>query len=93
MEGLVKQGIVINAKNTDGWTPLHYAVNNGSMGVTNTLLMNGADVTQVTNKGNTPLHIAVLKGYKEIVEILLQHVSCDKLIDFIDAGTTTSNST
>ncbi|MGL9761993.1 MAG: ankyrin repeat domain-containing protein [Wolbachia sp.] len=88
VDSLVKQGVVINAKDTDGWTALHYAVNNGRIDIVRILLTNRADVTQVTNKSNTPLHIAVLKDHKEIVGVLVQHVSNDKLNSFINAGTT-----
>lgn len=72
---------------------MHYAVNNGNIGIINTLLINGSNAIQVTNKGNTPLHFAVLKGYTEIVEVLLQQVSHDKLSDFINAGTVASGAT
>ena len=57
------------------------------------LLKSGADVTQVTNKGNTPLHTATSKGSREIVEVLVQYVSHDKLNDFINAKTTSSGIT
>jgi ankyrin repeat protein len=52
------------------------------------LLKSGADVTQVTNKGNTPLHTTTSKGSRETIDILLQYVSHNKLNDFINAKTT-----
>jgi ankyrin repeat protein len=57
------------------------------------LLKIGADVTQVYNKCNTPLHTATSKGSREIIEILLQYVSHNKLNDFINAKTTSSGTT
>ncbi|XP_071572548.1 uncharacterized protein [Temnothorax nylanderi] len=90
---LLKDGADANDKDIDGRTPLHYAVNSGRASVVNFLLENGADVIQVTNKGNTPLHTATSKGYKEIVEVLLQHVSHDKLNNFINVKTATSGAT
>jgi ankyrin repeat protein len=59
----------------------------------NILLKVGTDVTHGTNKGNTPLHTATSKGYKEIVEVLLQHVNRDNLNDFINAKTAASSTT
>lgn len=93
VQRLLKDGADANDKDIDGRTPLHYAVSNEHVGVVNILLKNGADITQVTNKGNTSLHIATSKNYKEIVEVLLQHVSHNKLNDFINAKTTTSGTT
>ncbi|XP_024880819.1 uncharacterized protein LOC112460398 isoform X1 [Temnothorax curvispinosus] len=90
---LLKGGVDVNDKDIDGRTPLHYAVNSGQVSVVNILLENGADVTRVTNKGNTPLHTATFKGYKEFVEVLLQHVSHDKLNNFINAKTAASGAT
>ncbi|XP_011705912.1 PREDICTED: tankyrase-2-like, partial [Wasmannia auropunctata] len=84
---------VVNFKDTDGRTSLHYAVNNGNIGIIGTLLQNGAEVAQITNKGNTPLHIASSKGYRKVVEVLLQFVNHDKLNDFIDARTASSGTT
>ncbi|XP_012144276.1 uncharacterized protein LOC100882592 isoform X1 [Megachile rotundata] len=93
VRNLLKNGADVNDKDSEGRTPLHYAVSNEHLDVVNILLENGADVTQVTNKGNTPLHTAASKNNKEIIEVLLQHVSRNKLIDFINAKTTTSGVT
>jgi ankyrin repeat protein len=76
---------VVNFKDTDGRTPLHHAVNNGNLDIVSTLLKNGAEVAQITNKGNTPLHVASSKGYREVVEVLLQYVIFYELNDFINA--------
>ncbi|XP_011348830.1 26S proteasome non-ATPase regulatory subunit 10-like, partial [Ooceraea biroi] len=93
VQRLLKGEINVNDKDIDRRTSLHYTVSNGWVNIVNILLKTGADVTQATNKNNTPLHIATSKGYKEIVEVLLQHVSRDKLDDFINAKTAASGST
>ncbi|KAL3278405.1 hypothetical protein HHI36_013730 [Cryptolaemus montrouzieri] len=90
---LLKNGADPNDKDINGITLLHYAVNNGQKDSVKILLTNGADVTCVSNKGNTPLHIATSKCYIEIVEMLLQHISCDKLNDFVNAKTTSNGTT
>lgn len=92
-ELIIKEKTIINAKEDGGSSFLHWAAHNGHSSIVKLLLESGADATQVTNKGNTPLHVAASKGYKEIVEILLQHVSRDKLKDFIDAKTTVGGTT
>ncbi|WP_375316490.1 ankyrin repeat domain-containing protein [Wolbachia endosymbiont (group A) of Colletes cunicularius] len=93
VQHLLKDGADANDKDIDGRTPLHYAVSNRRIGVVNILIKAGADVTQVTNKGNTPLHTATSKGYKEIIEVLLQHVSRDKLNNFVNAKTAAGGTT
>lgn len=55
---------MINAKNKDGDTPLHYATRfNERAG--EILIENGADVNVIDRYGNTPLHIACNGDYLE----------------------------
>ncbi|MBD0392011.1 ankyrin repeat domain-containing protein [Wolbachia endosymbiont of Pentalonia nigronervosa] len=97
VEDYIKKGVVVNAKDKDGWTSLHYAVQNNRNEVVGVLLNNKADVNaKTTDKGNTPLHIAVSKGNDGIVKILLQHASKLNVIkfnDFINAQTTIKGTT
>jgi ankyrin repeat protein len=93
VENCVKKDVIVNLKDTDGRTSLHHAVDNGNIDIVNILLRNGADVTRVTNEGNTPLHIATYQGHGKVVEVLLQHVSRDKLNDYINARTTSGSTT
>ncbi|XP_011704238.1 PREDICTED: ankyrin-2-like [Wasmannia auropunctata] len=93
VENCIKRGVVVNFKDTDGRTSLHYAVNNGNIDIVSILLKNGAEVTEITNKSNTPLHIASSKGFKEVVEVLLQYVNRDKVNGFIDAKTASDDTT
>ncbi len=58
----------------DGWggTPLHWACNNGHVGVVRLLVAAGADVAAKTNAGNTPLHCAARNGRLPVVRWLVQ---------------------
>lgn len=93
VELLLKDGADANDTDIDGRTPLHYAAGNGHVEIVKILLANRANIQLVTNKGNTALHTATSKGYKEIVEILCQHLSRDKISDFVNAKTTSTGTT
>ena len=58
----------VNAKASDGLTPLHLAASNDKKDVVELLLAKGAD-----NKGETPLHLAVDNGKQDVAELLRQH--------------------
>jgi ankyrin repeat protein len=65
-------GADVNAKNVDGWTPLHEAAFGGRKEIVELLISNGADVNAKHDGfGTTPLHRAAYRGHKEIVELLI----------------------
>jgi len=67
-------GADVNAKDDNGWNPLHLAAENGRKQVAELLIANGADVNAKDNNGWTPLFYAAAKtgsGHKEIVELLI----------------------
>lgn len=62
----------INAKDTKGSTPLHWASYSGSEKVVEYLLVQpGVELNERDQDGHTPLHIAVAYGYSKIVRKLL----------------------
>ena len=65
-------GTEVNAQNTSGWAPLHYAVVRGRTDTARLLVDGGADVDLRTNSGRTPLHEAAARGFMELVELLVQ---------------------
>ena len=53
------------------FTPLHYASENGHLGILESLLSKGVDIDAVDAESSTPLIIACIKGHVPIVEVLL----------------------
>ena len=56
----------------DGWSPLHYAVQNGNIDMIKFLLQNGANIYRRTYTKKTTLQIAEENHRPEIIEILLE---------------------
>jgi ankyrin repeat protein len=68
---LLSVGADVNVKNRFGWTPLHWASNDGHSQVVIKLLQNGADIEAKDNYGLTPLHWACMRGHLHAVEALV----------------------
>ena len=66
-------GTDVNAKNWDGWTPLHYAVNRRRKETAALLIAKGADVNVLDGGGYTPLDRAIKKNHTEIADLLRKH--------------------
>ena len=66
---LGKQGIDLNPKDIKGCTPLHRAVNSGSLDKIRLLLERGADVNARENRGHTPMDMAVLKQDARMIDL------------------------
>ncbi|KAI1123617.1 ankyrin repeat-containing domain protein [Nemania abortiva] len=63
---------LINARDIDDWTPLHWACREGSAEVVKTLVEGGADVAARTIEGWSPWQVAILHGNDyELLEKLL----------------------
>ncbi len=56
VEALINSGADVNAKNNQGWTPLHIVLDKDIAAI---LVANGADVNAKDKYGWTPLHAAV----------------------------------
>ncbi|KAF8105019.1 hypothetical protein N665_0164s0034 [Sinapis alba] len=64
----------LEAENTSGERPLHYASCNNSLRCVQLLVERGAQVDVLTEAGNTPLLIAIeTRGNVDIVDYLLDH--------------------
>jgi ankyrin repeat protein len=70
---LMKHGADPNARDSRGWTPLHYAASNACIGAIRALAEHGSDVGATVSSGRTSLHIAARAMCAEVVWLLLQH--------------------
>eukprot|EP00009_Paramoeba_aestuarina_P007000 CAMPEP_0201523300 /NCGR_PEP_ID=MMETSP0161_2-20130828/19302_1 /ASSEMBLY_ACC=CAM_ASM_000251 /TAXON_ID=180227 /ORGANISM="Neoparamoeba aestuarina, Strain SoJaBio B1-5/56/2" /LENGTH=260 /DNA_ID=CAMNT_0047922371 /DNA_START=69 /DNA_END=848 /DNA_ORIENTATION=- len=69
---LLDQGANENAQAEDSWyTPLHFAIESGSVESVECLLENGAEPNKTNKEGKTPLHLASASGNKKSIECLL----------------------
>ena len=52
VKSLIKEGVDVNSKDEDGWTPLHLAAYSGKKDVAKLLLDKGAEVTATITDGD-----------------------------------------
>ncbi len=71
VEDLIKEGADINAQNSNGWTPLMFAVGSAHSDLVELLLDMGADPDVPTGQGMTPLMKAAMGNDTTIAGLLL----------------------
>jgi ankyrin repeat protein len=69
---LIEGGADLNAHDDNGWSPLHFAAQAGSVAIADLLLRAGAHVNASDSNGNTPLSNAVFsyRGDGEVIQLL-----------------------
>ncbi|KAI3735430.1 hypothetical protein L6452_14927 [Arctium lappa] len=75
MENLIKcvqAGVSVDTKDSEGRTPLHWAVDRGHIDVAELLLDKNADVNLKDNEGQTALHYAAVCEREAIGELLVK---------------------
>jgi len=74
VEYLAQNGANVNYKDEDGWTPLHWAVQNGHLDIVKILIKYKADVNAKIEKGRrkgfSVLDIAVTFQHQDIIDFL-----------------------
>jgi ankyrin repeat protein len=70
-ELILKNPKLVNAKDRNNNTPLHFAAQTGNMEIVRLLLSKGAEVNERNNEGITPLHLAVQKCNQEACRSLI----------------------
>ena len=78
-------GASIHIQDNEGHVPLHYASENGHVGMAKLLIENGACVNSQSNIAWTALHFACAKGRLEVVKLLLRN-GADLALETTDEG-------
>lgn len=73
-EFLVKSGAIINARDIQNKSALHYAIQEHRLETTKLLLRNGADYNAKSRYGDDALQMACLKGAVRIFEFLVMNI-------------------
>lgn len=68
----IGDGVSVNLQDSEGRTPLHWAVDRGHTNIVELLLSKSADVNAKDNEGQTPLHYAAMCDREDVAEILVK---------------------
>ncbi|XP_010934831.1 acyl-CoA-binding domain-containing protein 1 isoform X1 [Elaeis guineensis] len=68
----IENGVSVNLRDSEGRTPLHWAVDRGHVSVVEILLSKNADVNAKDNEGQTPLHYAAVCEREETALLLVK---------------------
>ncbi len=71
-ERLLNSGMDINVRDSNGLTPLHYAIIYNQTDIAQILINNGAELGIGDNEGKSPLHHASLYGREYLAEMLIE---------------------
>ena len=73
VQALLDAGAEVNAKDENGWAPLHRAAYGGHEEIAELLISEGADVNAKDNSGYTPLDLAIRNERFETIDLLRTH--------------------
>ncbi|MCX7723208.1 MAG: ankyrin repeat domain-containing protein [Verrucomicrobiae bacterium] len=66
VQALLKRGLPVDARDSQGRTPLHRAVTALNWEAMNVLVSNGADINATDAYGNTPLHLVAQQKWEHV---------------------------
>jgi ankyrin repeat protein len=66
-----RSGGDVNLPDENGYTPLHWACQEGRLEAARLLIQHGADISREDNDGFCPLEISSTKGHAKIVAMLI----------------------
>jgi ankyrin repeat protein len=69
---LIDHGVDKEAKDKDGYTPLHRAARSNNVKFVEFLILNEANLDITNAKGDTPLHVAVRYNHTSVVQLILK---------------------
>ena len=69
---LIDKGAQVEAKNSNGFTSLHFAAYRGHVEIVSLLCDRGADVEARDNFGFRPIHEAAMNGHISVVKELIE---------------------
>ena len=72
IQDLIERGADVDAKDNNGWTPLHWASDSNHIEIAKLLIDRGADVDAKDNWGWTPLHRACGNNALELAKLLIE---------------------
>lgn len=84
VEYLLQSGADMDCKDSQGWTPLHWACSTGRVEVVQILLDHGAEPNARDNDGGTPLHLACDQGWTGTALIVKAFISAGAEVDVRD---------
>jgi ankyrin repeat protein len=70
VRAFIKRDTDVNSADDEGYTPLHWAAENGFVPFAKLLLSKGADPGAATRDGWTPLDLAKTEGHTEMEALL-----------------------
>jgi ankyrin repeat protein len=78
---LINRNAVLDARDTTGWTALHYAANSGSLDCVKLLIQHKIDIKAKTNNGQTPLHLACNNWrHLKLIKFLIEEQKADPAV-------------
>ena len=67
-EVILEHSVDINARDIEGWTPLHAAAATGNIQMINLLIDNGASLVAINNDDKMPIDVAADSDIKYVLQ-------------------------